>query len=73
MAEKPKGKDKPKAPSPGDSFWGVIIVLVLVALALNRTEWGRKLLGTATSTPEYASSTYNGAPPPDKPTIIIGQ
>ncbi|MEK7535747.1 MAG: hypothetical protein AAB590_01895 [Patescibacteria group bacterium] len=68
MAEKPKGKDKPKAPSPGDSFWTVMIVLVLIGLSLNRTEWGKKLLGTATSTPEYSLST-----PSDKPTIIIGK
>ena len=70
MAEEKK-KDKKPSASSGDSFWGVFIAIILIGLAINRTEWGQKFWGTnATST---ATSTFDGTPPPDKPTVIIGQ
>jgi len=74
MADKPKSFGKPK-PSATRSPVGLIIFIILVSLALSRTNWGARLLGTATSTPEYNGSTTltTDSAPPDKPTVIIGK
>jgi hypothetical protein len=60
MADKPGFKPKPGAkPSGGgggDNFWGIIAVIIFVAIAINRTGWGSRLLGTATSTPAIVDS-----------------